>query len=65
MMGERALGVDRRADRRARGGEGDEEGVTLRIDLFPAMRGERGPQQALVLRKNATVLVAQPVQESR
>ena len=63
---ERRLSVDR-CGRRARcGGKGDEEGVALRVDLDPAVRGERGAESAPVLRQRLGVrLGPERVQQPR
>ena len=61
---QRVLGLARREQRLPRVGEGDEEGVALRVDLDPAVRRERRSQRAPVLSQRVCVpLGAQLVQQ--
>ncbi len=45
--------------------EGDEEGITLRVDLDPAVSAERIPHDPAMLVERRPVLVAELVQELR
>lgn len=47
--GQRPLGFHGRPDRVRRPREGDEEGVTLRVDLRTAVRGDGFPDDAAML----------------
>ena len=49
VVGERTLDRDRRSDGVRGAAEGDEERVALRVDLLAPMRGERLPQQPLLI----------------
>jgi hypothetical protein len=49
----------------ARAPEGDEEGVALRVDLVAVMRGERRPQDPLVLGEHLLVAVAERLHQPR
>jgi hypothetical protein len=62
---ERPLRVHRGADRLGGAGERGEEGVAFRVDLPPAVLGERRAQQAPVLREDLAVPAAQPRQQAR
>ena len=55
---ERLLRFDRRSDGVARRAECDEERVSLCIDDFAAMPGDRIPQNALVLSQELSVAIA-------
>ena len=62
---ERPLRAHRGGDRVARPREGDEERVTLGVDLATVVLVERRPQQALMLAKHLGVAAAQPRQQPR
>jgi hypothetical protein len=62
---ERPLRADRRGDRVARAGEGDEERVVLGVDLAAVVLDERRAQQALILANDIGPAVAQPRQQPR
>ena len=61
----RALRAHGGGDRVARSPEGDEEPVTLGMDLAPVVLLERRAQQALMLGQHLGVATAQPRQQSR
>jgi hypothetical protein len=62
---ERALRGESSGDRVLRAGEGDEERVTLRVDLVAACFLEGGAEQALMLGQDVSVLVAKRFQQAR
>jgi hypothetical protein len=61
---QRLLGLGGRRHGVARVGEGDEEGVALRVDLGSAMPYERLPEQASVLGKSVGIPVAELMKEA-
>jgi hypothetical protein len=66
MLGrQRPLRADRGGDRVARPSEGDEERVTLGVDLAAVVLGERRAQEALMLGKDLGVAAAQVRQQPR
>ena len=64
-VGQRALAVGSGGDGVRGAGEGDEERVTLCIDLDARMVGERGAESAPMLLQRLPVIVAEPVQQPR
>jgi hypothetical protein len=62
---QRPLRAHRGRDRVARPCEGDEEGVTLGVDLATVVRVERCAKHALMLGKHLGVAAAQPRQHPR
>ncbi len=62
---ERALRLGRAGDGVACPPEREEERVTLRVDLSPAVRLEALPQDALVIREDDVVLLAELLEEPR
>ena len=65
LGGERPLRAHHRGDRVARPREGDEERVTLRVDLAAVVLVERRPQQPLMLAEHLGVAAAQARQQPR
>src|SRR5213078_3196028 len=63
VRGERPLCRNGGRDRVSRTFERDEEGVSLRIDLDPAVLREATPKKATMLGKHVAVLLAQPLDE--
>jgi hypothetical protein len=63
LGGQRPLRAHRRGDRVARPREGDEERVTLGVDLAAVVLGERRPQQAMMVAQHLGVAVRQPRQQ--
>ena len=64
-VGQRALAVSGGGDGVRGAGEGDEERVTLCIDLDARMVGERGAESAPMLLQRLPVIVAEPVYQPR
>ena len=62
---QRALAVGSSGDSVRRAGEGDEERVTLRIDLDALMLGKRRPETPPMLVQRLSVVVAKLVQQPR
>jgi hypothetical protein len=65
VRSKRALGGRRRVDSILRPAKGDEERVTLAVDLLATVRGEGGAQELLVIGEHLPVTLAQPLEQPR
>src|SRR5947209_13342835 len=65
MRGQSTLRVDRGMDSRRRIIEGDEERVTLSIDLHAAVFGPNRAQEAMMLGQHSAICLAQRLEQPR
>jgi len=63
MFGERALSGDCGCDGITCTGEGDEEGIALRINLGTAVLGKCGAKQSAMLGEDRAVALLQPLDQ--
>lgn len=65
IVGRRTLSADAGRDRIGRAGEGDEEGIALRIHLRAAALGERSAKQTAMRSEHLPIALLQPLYQLR